>query len=163
MAPAAELAYREAIRAQSDAYTSLSFSDFLIDQGRYTEALLALAGQPRTDVVLLRVAIAGVMAKSPQSSDDVRELRERMAQANLRPEAATTHAREQAMFALWIDHDSRRALELAQENVRHQREPLDVFVFARAAAASKDVGAQRALESLVSEMGFRDVRLDALR
>ncbi len=163
LAPAAELAYREAIRAQPDGYTALSFSDFLIDQRRYADALLALAGQPRTDTVLLRVAIAGVMAKSPQASDDVSELRERMALANLRPEAQSTHAREAAMFAFWIDQDPQQALKLAQENVRHQREPLDILIFARAAAATKDIDAERALESLVNEMGFRDVRLDALR
>ena len=163
LAPAAELAYREAIRAQPDGSTALPFSDFLIELGRYSDALLTLAGQSRTDTVLLRVAIAGVMSKSPGSRDDVRELRERMALANLRPDTRSTHAREQAMFALWIDRNSQRALDFARENIRHQREPLDVLIFARAAAASKDVDAARALDSLVNEMGFRDVRLHASR
>jgi len=162
-APAAERAYRDAIKAQPDGYTALSFADFLIELKRYPDALLALDGQPRTDTVLLRLAIAGSMANTQQSRDDVRELRERMALANLRPEAQSTHAREAAMFALWIDHDAQRALELARENVRHQREPLDVLVFARASAASNDVNAQRDVDSVVSEMGLRDERLHALR
>jgi hypothetical protein len=67
------------------------------------------------------------------------------------------------MFALWIDNQPREALELAKENVRHQREPLDVLLLAQAAAASQDAAARRDAASLASEMGLRDVRLDALR
>ena len=122
-----------------------------------------LENQPRTDAVLLRMAIAGVKTQSSAASGDVRELRERMALALLRPEARTTHAREYALFALWIDNQPRKALALAQENVRHQREPLDILILAQAAAASGDVAARRQAALLASEMGLRDVRLDALR
>jgi hypothetical protein len=160
---ASESAYRAALDAEPDTYTTLSFSDFLIDQERYSDALLILEGQPRTDAVLLRVAIAGVQAKLPKSRDDVHELRERMDLANLRPEARSTHAREQAMFALWIDSKPHQALELARENVRHQREPLDLLIFAQAVAANNDTNAKRELDSLVSEIGLQDVRLNALR
>lgn len=159
----AETAYRQALQSEPDAYTTLSFADFLLHQDRPAEALQQLENQPRTDAVLLRIAIAGVQTQSPAAAGDVGELRARMALANLRPEARITHAREQAMFALWIDKQPRRALQLAQENVRHQREPLDVLVLAQAAAASQDAGARRAAVSVASDMGLRDVRLDALR
>ena len=160
---AAENAYRQALKAADDGYTTLSFSDFLILQNRYAEALKQLENQPRTDAVLLRMAIAGIKARSPKASADVRELRERMALALLRPEARITHAREYAQFALWIDNQPHKALALAQENVRHQREPLDVLILAQAAAASGDAPARRKAASLAREMGLRDVRLDALR
>ena len=40
------------------------------------------------------------------------------------------------MFALAIDRDPARALELARGDVGQQREPLDLLVFAEAARAS---------------------------
>jgi hypothetical protein len=159
----AEAAYHQALQATADGYTSLSFADFLMTQNRFADASRQLQNQPRTDAVLLRLAIAGVKTRSKAATADVDELRERMALAMLRPEARTTHAREYAMFALWIDNQPREALELAKENVRHQREPLDVLLLAQAAAASQDAAARRDAASLASEMGLRDVRLDALR
>ena len=159
----AEAAYRQALQATADGYTSLSFADFLMTQNRFADASRQLQNQPRTDAVLLRLAIAGVNTHSKEAATDVNELRERMALAMLRPEARTTHAREYAMFALWIDNQPREALELAKENVRHQREPLDVLLLAQAAAASQDAAARRDAVSLASEIGLRDVRLDALR
>jgi hypothetical protein len=159
----AEAAYHQALQATADGYTSLSFADFLMTQNRFADASRQLQNQPRTDAVLLRLAIAGVKTRSKAAAADVDELRERMALALLRPEARTTHAREYAMFALWIDNQPREALELAKENVRHQREPLDVLLLAQAATASQDAAARRDAASLASEMGLRDVRLDALR
>jgi len=159
----AEMAYRQALSADADSYTALSFADFLIHQNRFADASTQIANQPRTDAALLRMAITGVRTQSPSASADVLELRERMALAILRPEARVTHAREYAMFALWIDKLPRKALELAKENVRHQREPLDVLLLAQAAAASQDAGARREAASLAKEMGLRDARLDALR
>lgn len=158
----AETAYKNALAAQSDAYTALSYADFLLDNERPADALAQLRGQRRTDAVLLRLAIAGVQSNAPQARADVAEFRQRLALANQRPEAAAAHAREAAMFALWIDKAPRRALALARENVKHQREPLDLLVLARAAAASRDAAALREAAALIQSMGLRDKRLDAL-
>ena len=82
--------------------------------------------------------------------------------ANLRPQSRGTHAREQAMFALWVDAQPQRALELARNNVRQQREPTDMLVFAQAARAA---GARQALldvEALCKEIGLHDRRIDQL-
>ncbi len=158
----AERAYQQAQAAQAEAYTALSYADFLLGEKRPAEALAQLKGQPRTDAVLLRLAIAGTQLDSAQARRDVAELRQRMALANQRPEARTTHAREGAMFALWIDKSPRRALDLARENVKHQREPLDLLVFAQAAASSQDAAALRDVASLIQAMGLRDRRVDAL-
>jgi hypothetical protein len=113
--------------------------------------------------VLLRLAIAGTRIDSAGARRDVAELRERMLLANQRPEARTTHAREGAMFALWIDKSPRRALDLARENVKHQREPLDILVLAHAAAAAQDEVALRDVAALTAAMGLRDKRVDALQ
>jgi predicted Zn-dependent protease len=158
----AEVAYKEAQAAQTDPYTALSYADFLLEEGRPAEALIQLGTQPRTDAVLLRLAIAGTQVDSKWARRDVAELRERMTLANQRPEARTTHAREGAMFALWIDRSPMRALYLARENVKHQREPLDILVLAKAAAAAQDAAALHEVAELARAMGLRDKRVDAL-
>jgi len=154
----ADAAYRAALAARADAYTTLSYVDFLLQQDRRDDARVQLRDQARSDAVLLRLAIAGRNAQSPEA----REMRERLALAALRPEARTTHAREQAMFALWVDHDAERALALARENVRHQREPLDLLVLAHAARAAGDAGALGEAATLAQEIGLHDLRLEAL-
>lgn len=158
----ADAAYKQAQVAHADAYTALSYADFLLEEKRPAEALVQLKDEPRTDAVLLRLAIAGTRLGGTQARYDVAELRQRMALANQRPEALTTHAREGAMFALWIDRSPRRALALARVNVKHQREPLDILVLAQAAAASQDAAALREVASLLQSMGLHDKRVDAL-
>ncbi len=97
-----------------------------------------LRNDVRSDPVLLRLALAEAAARqgAAPSAVDTAELRARMAQAALRPDAATTHAREQAMFALFVDADAQRALQLARTNVELQREPIDLLLLAQAARAA---------------------------
>ena len=160
---AAQAAFTQALAAQADPYTTLAYADFLLHRGRPADALLQLRGERRTDAVLLRLAIAATQAGAPQASADVAEFRQRLELAHQRPEARTTHAREAAMFALWVDKEPRRALELARVNAGQQREPVDLLVFAQAAAASGDAAARREVAALVASMGLHDKRLAALR
>src|SRR5439155_25646689 len=123
-ANAAETAFQRALKFELDPYTTLAYADFLIEQKRPAQALTLLKGQTRSDAVLLRLAIAGTQAKAASAAADVAEMRERIALANERPDAKVFHGREQAMFALAIDRDAHRALDLARSNVTRQREPL---------------------------------------
>lgn len=159
----AERAYRAALSTQSDDYTRLSFTDFLMLQSRDAEALALLSGQPRSDAVLLRLAIAGQRTSAPAARNDVRELRERIAQANQRPGAGASHAREQAMFALWIEAQPARALELARANVKLQREAIDLLLLAQAAKASGQEAAQQEATLLSQTVGLKDARHELLR
>ena len=158
-APAADAAFRKVLALDDDPYAIVDYADFLIDERRYDEALALLARQQRTDVVLLRLAIAGTLAHAPSAARDAAEMRERIALANERPDARIFHGREQAMFALSVEHDPLRALELARGDVAHQREPLDIVVFARAARASGQAAALNEARSLVAEMGLHDQRI----
>ena len=90
------------------------------------------------------------------------EMRERIALANQRPEAKLFHGREQAMFALWVERQPARALDLAQGNVVQQREPLDLLVLAQAARATGRSDALQQVRRLMSEMGLRDQRIAAI-
>ncbi|KNZ34345.1 MAG: hypothetical protein AD742_02965 [Methylibium sp. NZG] len=158
----AEKAYRAALRLQPDEYTSLSFVDFLTEAGRHADALAILKPLARTDAVVLRLAMAGTRLKTPGAARDAQEMRARVAQANLRPDAQMQHAREQAMFALVVDQQPERALELARLNVALQREPIDLLLLAQAARAAGAPQAVREATRLRDDMGIKDVRLDAL-
>lgn len=159
---AADAAYQAALRLDVDAYTTLAYADFLIEQKRPAQALTLLKGQARSDAVLLRLAIAGMQAGAASAAADVAEMRERIALANERPDAKVFHGREQAMFALAVEHDAKRALELARGNIAQQREPLDVLVLAQAARASGEPAALQEARRVASEMGLRDRRVEAL-
>ena len=161
-ASAAEAAFQAALKLESDPYTTLAYADFLIDQKRPAQALTVLKDQPRSDAVLLRLAIAGTQARAPSAAADVAEMRERIALANERPDAKVFHGREQAMFALAVDGDATRALELARGNVVQQREPLDLFVLAQAARASGQSAAIDAAKRLAGEIGLVDQRVKAI-
>jgi tetratricopeptide (TPR) repeat protein len=161
-AAAAEAAYRNALQIEPDPYTRLAYSDFLIEQQRPAQALALLKTEVRSDAVLLRLAIAGSHAGSPSAATDIAEMRERIALANERPDARIFHGREQAMFALAIDRDAQRALELARGDVAHQREPLDLLVLAQAARASGQASALQEVQRLLRETGLVDQRLGAL-
>ena len=159
---AADAAFKAALAARADGYSLIAYADYLIDQRRETDALALLREQARTDGVLLRLAIAGTRSKAPRAADDAREMRERIAQANLRPQAQSVHAREQALFALWVDAEPQRALALARGNVRLQREPIDLLVLAQAAVAARQPAARQEAGRLSKEMGLHDRRLDEL-
>lgn len=158
----ADAAYRGVLRLGPDSYAALAYADFLIRQRRPAEALRVLKDEVRTDPVLLRLAIAGAMAKAPGSERDAAEMRERIALANERPDARIFHGREQSMFALAIEHDPAKALELARGDVAQQREPLDLLVFAEAARASGNAAAIEEVRGLKAKVGLHDRRIDAL-
>ena len=161
-AAAADAAFQATLRLAPDAYATLAYADFLIEQKRPAEALALLKDQPRSDAVLLRLAIAGTQSGAASAAADVAEMRERIALANERPDAKVFHGREQAMFALAIDRDPKRALQLARGNVAQQREPLDVLVLTQAARASGDAAALQEARRIAGEIGLRDQRVEAL-
>ena len=161
-AAAADAAYRNVLKLGPDTYAAIAYADFLIAQRRPAEALAVLKDETRTDTVVLRLAIAGTLARSASAASDVAEMRDRIALANERPEASIFHGREQAMFALVVERDSERALGLARGDVARQREPLDLLVFAQAARASGSREATEEARRLKASIGLHDRRIDAL-
>jgi predicted Zn-dependent protease len=159
---AAETAFKGVLRLGPDSYAEVDYADFLIEQHRPEEALEVLKDATRTDAVLLRLAIAGTRANAPGAARDVAEMRDRIALANERPDAQKFHGREQAMFALFVDRDAVRALQLARGDVAQQREALDVLVMAQAARASGEAGAIDEARRLKTSLGLHDRRVDAL-
>lgn len=157
----ADAAYRKAVAAQRSGYLLLAYSDYLQRVGRHAEIPKLLANEARSDAVLLRLAIAGAAARDKSAQAEADELRQRFEAAALRPGTAALHAREEAMFALDVQNDPKRALELARLNVKLQREPIDFLVFARAASAASDTPARDEVKALMQQIGLKDARVDA--
>jgi len=156
---AAEAAYRQALDAERSGYLLLAYSDFLQRSGRATEIPALLGKEPRSDAVLLRLAIA---THRDAKREEAAELQARFAAAALRPGTTAAHAREEALFALDVQDDARRALALARVNVQLQREPIDLLLFARAAVAARDEAARSEVKALLQQTGLRDARIDAI-
>jgi tetratricopeptide (TPR) repeat protein len=158
----ADAAYRKAMAAQASGYLLLAYSDYLQRAGRHAEIPALLAKEARSDAVLLRLAIAGAAARDKGAQAEADELRQRFEAAALRPGTTALHAREEAMFALDVQNDPQRALALARLNVGLQREPIDLLVFARAAAAAGDPAARAEVKALMQQIGLKDARVDAM-
>jgi Tfp pilus assembly protein PilF len=159
----AEAAYRQALREADDdcGYLLLAYSDFLLQHARAAEVAPLLDKAPRGDAVLLRLAIAERRMGAP-ALRFVQELQARLDAAALRPGTTSLHAREAALFALEVQGDSTRALELARTNAKVQREPFDLLLLARSAAAAGDAQALREARALALQVGVHDARIDAL-
>ncbi len=125
-----------------DDYTRGAWADLLLDANRPTEAVKLLGGYERNDALLLRLCVSQRAAKLEQAACVV--LRERVAATRQR--ADTVHRREESRFALYVEEDATKALDLAEANFKVQREPADVRALLEAAlAASRPQAAAPAL------------------
>jgi len=128
----------------TDQFLLGAYADFLIAQGRPAEVLKLLASWERSDILLLRLALAGKAAQDRRAEDWTRQLRERFAAAERRKDRL--HEWEAAVFELDIEGRPEQALRLAAANYGAQREPRDALLLMRAAlAAGKPAEAAPAL------------------
>ncbi|MHB1124554.1 MAG: tetratricopeptide repeat protein [Ramlibacter sp.] len=144
----------------ADQFLLGAYADFLLAQRRPGEVLALLAGWERSDILLLRLALAGRAANDPRAAAWARQLRERFAAASQRGDRL--HEQEAARFELDVEGRPAAALALATRNYQLQKEPRDAQVLMRAAlAARQPQAAQPALEWLQSS-GYEDPALAAL-
>jgi predicted Zn-dependent protease len=102
----------------TDQFLLAAYADFLILRSRAPEAMQLLTGWERSDVLLLRLAIAGQAAKDPRAAGWASQLRERFQAAARRGDR--THEQEAARFALDIERQPAYALTLARSNYEKQ-------------------------------------------
>ena len=157
-AGASDQAWRQSLAAGRDSYAAIAYADFLLEQKRPREAWTLLQPEPRSDAALLRLAIAARRAGLPEAAALDAELRERFSLADQRT-GPSGHERERALMALEIERDPAAALRAARANVERQREPLDLLLLARSAAAAGDATAANEARVLARRIGLHDVRL----
>ncbi|MBS0516110.1 MAG: hypothetical protein JSS16_11630 [Proteobacteria bacterium] len=136
----AEAALREALRlSPGEVYPLAALADLLLDGGRAGEVRALLGDATRADALLLRAAIAAKRSGDADAAQLRTMLGERFAETRARDDA--THLREEARFALEVDGDAARALELAQRNFATQKEYADARLLLAAAQAAGDASA----------------------
>lgn len=144
----AEGHYREALRlGLNDTFLLAAYADFLLDRDRPADVVNLLKGKTRSDVLLLRLMFAERALRLPSAKETEATLAARYQAAQMRGD--TAHQQEEARFALHVEKKPEKALALARENWKVQREPRDARIFLEAALAAKDLpGAQPVLQWL---------------
>jgi tetratricopeptide (TPR) repeat protein len=138
----------------TDQYLLGAYADFLLLQQRPAEAIKLLADWERSDILLLRLALAGKAAKDPRAAGWADQLRDRFAAATLRGDRL--HEQEAARFELDVEGHPDKALNLAVRTYQTQKEARDAEILLRAALAAKQPkAAQPALDWLRST-GYED-------
>jgi len=144
--PLAEKYYRAALAlAPQDNFLLVNFADFLLDRGRPAEVLPLLATHAQSDTAFLRIVLAESALHAKQTQLDTWTMAARF--EALRQRGSDFFGREQARFALELQHDPASALDLARRNWQVQREPWDTRLLLEAAlAADQPKAAVEALE-----------------
>jgi len=157
----AERHYRSALAVGvTDQFLLASFADFLLERERPLEVLQLLAGWERSDILLLRLALAGRAAGDPRAGDWARQLRERFLAAARRGDRL--HEQEAARWALELEGDPARALAYARSNYTRQKEPRDAEILLRAALAAKQADAAQPALGWLKNSAYEDPSLQAL-
>ena len=144
----------------SDTFLLASYADLLLDKKRHADMVALLKDRSRSDVLLLRLVFAERALGLGTAKDRAAELAARYAASQMRGE--TVHQQEEARFELHVRNDAKRALALAQENWKVQREPRDARVFLEAALAANDHSAAQPVLQWLDESGIEDAYLIGL-
>ena len=144
----------------TDQFLLGAYADFLLMRERPKEAIALLEGWERSDVLLLRLALAGKAAADPRARDWAKQLRERFDAAAQRGDRL--HEQEAARFALDVENKPQQALALARRNYEVQKEPRDAEILLRAAAAAGQPQAAAPAVEWLRASGYQDARLQAL-
>ncbi|MDP1827759.1 MAG: tetratricopeptide repeat protein [Archangium sp.] len=144
----------------TDTYTRLLLAQLQLDVGQPARAAKLFEGRLVNDGELLMLVLAQQASKAPGAEARRAELDERVAANRQRGE--TLHQREESRYALALEGDVAKALELATKNWAVQKEPADARVFLEAAVAAKDTKAAAPVLRWLDETKFTDPRLRAL-
>jgi len=142
----------------SDAYARNLLADVMMLDGRTAEASALLAGFDAIDSHLVRRAIAEHAIHGPDEAKLIGAMRDRIAAAAARGDRI--HLREEARFALAVDHDPAAALRLARDNWAVQKELADARLLAEAAVAAGSPEAARPVLAWARTNGLRDAQLE---
>ena len=144
----------------TDQFLLGSYADFLLARGRPSEVLALLNGGEHSDVLLLRLALAGKAAGDPRAADWAKQLNERFEDANRRGDKL--HEQEAARWALDIAGDAKKAVQLATSNYTKQKEARDAEILLRAALAAKEPSAAKPALDWLRESKYQDPALQQL-
>jgi Tfp pilus assembly protein PilF len=158
---AAESLLRQQVRLSPvDDYARATLADVLIVQNRFPDAAEVLKGKQQVDALLVRMAIVAVASNADNATELKAMIEAKIAAAAQRNDRI--HLREEAMYALYVIADVRRAVKLAKDNWAVQKELADARLLAAAAVASDDRDAAELVSSWMAHNGVVDVQLASL-
>jgi Tfp pilus assembly protein PilF len=145
----ADAEFRQALQfSPGDNFLLADYADFLLDHGRAQQALDLTRGYEQSDTSFLRKTLAEAALKLPAAGADIRQMASRFRDLEQRGDNRL-YAREEARFALELQHDPARALQLAEKDWSIQRAPEDLRIYLQAAlAAGNPASARPALDFL---------------
>ncbi len=151
----AETHYRKALVATpDDNFLLVAYADFLLDRKRPREVLTLLAGHTQSDTAFLRLALAQAALESPDATRYAWIMAARF--EALRQRGSYYFGREQARFALQLQHDPQEALTLAEQNWAVQHEPWDARVLLEAAQAANQPEAAAPVLAFLQQSKLED-------
>jgi Tfp pilus assembly protein PilF len=158
---AARQHYGQAISAADpDAFTLLTFADFLLDQREHQQVAALFADYPEYADLLLRAALAARAANAANVRQLTQRLRDQYAAHQSRGDFVPS--RDYARFLLDIEGKPSAALDAALANWQSQREPADALIVVRAAIAAGRPATAASVATFVRENKLEDVRLASL-
>lgn len=143
-----------------DAYTLLTFADFLLEQREYRPVLELFERHPEYSDLLLRAALASHATNAANAWQLSQRLRKQYAAHQRRGDFVPS--RDYARFLLDIEGKASAALDAALFNWKSQREPADALIVVRAAIAAGRPTAAAPVVTFVREHELEDVRLAEL-
>ena len=138
----------------TDGFILAAYADFLLDHQRPAEVVPMLRDWERSDILLLRLALAERAAKLPGAAAHIAMLKDRFDAAAMRGDKL--HQQEEARFHLYLQDDAPGALRLAEENYHLQREPRDARILLEAALAAKQPRAAQPALDWLRASGYED-------
>jgi tetratricopeptide (TPR) repeat protein len=158
-------AYEKSIAVQPDIYTVIAAADLALRQSQNiatnaNKAIAMLAKVNETDSVLIRKALALKRLNDSQWKLIAADLAERFNQIKNRGDDPKAHAREQALFELWLNDNSAESLRFSLVNLDRQRESIDWFISLQAAAKQADQKTLLELKNRLKKTKLVDARLE---
>ncbi len=141
----------------TDQFLLGAYADFLLQQKKPEAVITLLADWERSDILLLRLALAGKATNHKKATDWASALRDRFVEAAKRGDRL--HEQEAARFELDIENNPRKALILAANNYKLQKEPRDAEVLLRTALAAKDTAAAEPALAWLKQTKYEDANL----
>ena len=134
--------------------------DSLINVGDFASALRLNMGPQRSDALLVSAIQAAQALNNGQDAVLRADIEQRLMQRELRGESL--NERPFVKYYLYVRQDPRKALEMAKESWKTEREPADALLFAQAALRSGEPLQAASLLQWQTETGYKEPEFDRL-
>ncbi len=154
----ADAYFKQALKlGVTDQFLLGAYADFLLQQKKPEAVVTLLADWERSDILLLRLALAGKATNHKKAADWASALRDRFVEAAKRGDRL--HEQEAARFELDIENNPKKALTLAANNYKLQKEPRDAEILMRTALSAKDAAAAEPALAWLKQTKYEDAHL----